>query len=34
MTREKAKAIYQQSEEAVIAKLLEYNIRVTKNSTK
>jgi len=30
MTREEAKAIYHQGEEAVIAKLLEYNIRLTK----
>ena len=30
MTREEAKAIYHQGEESVIAKLLEYNIRLTK----
>lgn len=30
MTREEAKAIYHQGEEAVIAKLLEYDARLTK----
>ncbi len=30
MTREEAKAIYHQGEEAVIAKLLEYDTRLTK----
>ena len=30
MTREEAKAIYHQGEEAVIAKLLEYEARLTK----